>query len=76
MKKFRKVLAALGAVAMLGLGVFTSCGGDDGDDDVSVSALTLAKSDGTEIGESIPQKSQAAEKSQSRRQRLRTRTAP
>lgn len=34
MKKFTKLFAALGAVAMLGLGVFTSCGSDDDDDPV------------------------------------------
>ena len=33
MKKFSKLFATLGAVAMLGLGVFASCGSDDGGSD-------------------------------------------
>ena len=43
MKKFSKLFATLGAVAMLGLGVFASCKSDDGDDDPVLSGIVVTE---------------------------------
>ena len=43
MKKFSKLFATLGAVAMLGLGVFASCKSDDGDDDPVLSGIEVTE---------------------------------
>ena len=61
MKKFSKLFATLGAVAMLGLGGFASCKSDDGDDDNYItvkfpSADTIAALDALdETSESVPE---------------------